>query len=175
LPLLIEAWRRVRPGSWRLVIAGPDEGGHQAAIERQIDAAGLPGEITLIGPVEGEKKMKLFSESELFVLPTYSENFGIAIGEALAHSLPVLTTTGAPWSQLGDWQCGWQVHTSVDGLVHGLEVATSCDRATLAEMGRRGRELIASRFQWNDLVRDFTTMYEGCLSSTGTASVRVGV
>ena len=74
----------------------------------------------LLGPIEGEKKQSVFSNANLFVLPTHSENFGIVVAEALAHGLPVLTTTGAPWSMLSERDCGWWVDATVDGIAEGL-------------------------------------------------------
>ena len=107
LPMLIEAWARERPDGWLLKIAGPDEGGHRRQLENAVLAAGLDGVVSFIGPIAGQTKQSAFFEADLFVLPTYSENFGVAVAEALAHGLPVLTTTGAPWSMLPARGCGW--------------------------------------------------------------------
>jgi glycosyltransferase involved in cell wall biosynthesis len=166
LPMLVEAWRRVQPPGWRLVIAGPDEAGHRASIERQILAAGISGSVSFAGPVSGDEKTRLFAESELFVLPTHSENFGIAIGEALAHGLPVLTTTGAPWPQLLERDCGWQVDISEDGIAGGLRRATSLESGALAEMGERGSQLIAADFQWTGVARRFISLYDSCRAAS---------
>jgi glycosyltransferase involved in cell wall biosynthesis len=106
LPMLIEAWAQVRPHGWRLQIVGPDEAGHRAEVERVVSAAGLDGVVSFVGPLEGQAKQTALLDADLFVLPTHSENFGMAIGEALAHGLPVLTTTGAPWSMLPQRGCG---------------------------------------------------------------------
>ena len=91
-----------------------------------------------VGPIEGEKKESAFSNADLFVLPTYSENFGIVVAEALAHGLPVLTTTGAPWSMLPERGCGWWVDATVEGIAEGLRQATSCDPETLVRHGYEG-------------------------------------
>ena len=115
LPMLIEAWARVRQDGWRLQIAGPDEAGHQAEVETAVFAAGLDDVVSFVGPLDGRAKQEVFFDADLFVLPTHSENFGMAIGEALAHGLPVLTTTGAPWSMLPQRGCGWWVEPTVEG------------------------------------------------------------
>jgi glycosyltransferase involved in cell wall biosynthesis len=127
LPMLIEAWARVRPDGWYLHIAGPDEAGHRAEVQNAVFAAGLGEVVFFVGPIEAEKKESAFSNADLFVLPTHSENFGIVVAEALAHGLPVLTTTGAPWSTLAERGCGWWVDATVEGIAEGLRQATSCD------------------------------------------------
>ena len=116
LPMLVEAWARVRPDGWLLKIAGPDEGGHQTEVENAVSAAGLSEIVSFVGPIDGQRKQSAFFNADLFVLPTYSESFGMVIAEALAHGLPVLTTTGAPWSMLPQRGCGWWVDPTVDGI-----------------------------------------------------------
>ncbi len=106
LPMLVEAWARTRPPGWRLVIAGPDEAGHRAEVERRVAQAGLGDMVSFPGPVHGDAKSAVLGAADLFVLPSHSESFGMAVAEALAHEVPVLTTTAAPWPQLTERGCG---------------------------------------------------------------------
>jgi glycosyltransferase involved in cell wall biosynthesis len=160
LPLLIEAWQRVRPEGWLLEIAGPDEAGSREELEKRVSAAGLNQVISFLGPVDGLKKQSAFLNANLFVLPTYSENFGIVIGEALAHGLPVLTTTGAPWPMLPERGCGWWIDATVDGVTEGLRRATACDRETLRSMGAQGRRFVSAEFGWERVAKRFISTYE---------------
>lgn len=66
---------------------------------------GIERIVNFCGGVYGEKKWKLFREADVFVLPTYSENFGIVVGEALACGTPVITTKGTPWEELNTAHC----------------------------------------------------------------------
>ncbi|MEZ5591148.1 MAG: glycosyltransferase [Gammaproteobacteria bacterium] len=49
----------------------------------------------------------MLESADLFVLPSFSENFGVVIAEALAHGVPVITTRGTPWKGLLQHGCGW--------------------------------------------------------------------
>lgn len=160
LPMLVEAWARVRPGGWRLQIVGPDEAGHRAEVEKAVSAAGLGDVISFLGPAHGEAKRLLFLNADLFVLPTHSENFGMAIGEALAHGLPVLTTSAAPWPMLPERGCGWSVDATVEGIVQGLREATSLDSTTLQAMGAKGRAFVEAEFAWKRVAGEFVALYE---------------
>jgi glycosyltransferase involved in cell wall biosynthesis len=160
LPMLVEAWSRVRPERWRLQIVGPDEAGHRVVVEKAVAAAGLEHAISFSGPLDGDAKASAFRNADLFVLPTHSESFGMAIAEALAYGVPVLTTTGAPWPVLTERGCGWRVDPTVEGLVHGLRSAVSLDSETLNAMGVAGRDFVASELKWERIANQFHRLYE---------------
>jgi glycosyltransferase involved in cell wall biosynthesis len=163
LPMLVEAWAHVRPPGWRLQIAGPDQAGHQKQVEKAVFNVGLGDVISFVGPVEGKGKTDLFFNADLFILPTYSENFGMAIAEALAHGVPVLTTTGAPWPMLQETGCGWWVEPTVEGIAEGLRQATSSDAESLKLMGKNGLDLVSKQFGWNRVASLMRSTYEEVL------------
>jgi len=164
LPMLIEAWARVRPDGWQLRVTGPDEAGHQKQIQRTVSAAGLGEVVSFTGPIGDQMKTSAFFDADLFVLPSHSESFGLAVAEALAHGLPVLTTTGAPWSILPENGCGWWVDATVDGIAEGLHYATMLDCETLRAMGAKGRALVIAKFGWKGVTDLILSTYEGVLA-----------
>ncbi len=163
---LVRAWGRANPSSdWDLVIAGPDEGGHQAEIEHEVRRVGLEKRIRFIGELDSDSKWQAYANSELFVLPSYSENFGIVIAEAMAAGLPVITTTGTPWNVLHDRNLGWWIEPSEDALTLALSEACAMSPETLASMGKRARDYAIKTFSWTDVANRLRTFYEHLLES----------
>lgn len=148
---LVEAWAKVRATGWRIVVAGGDEEGYRAKVEAMIADKGLQSDFEFLGFVTGASKQACFDNADVFVLPTYSENFGIVIAEALANELPVITTTGAPWQDLVTHNCGWWISPGVDSLVRALSEAVSLDSSELSAMGQRGRTLVLEKYSWETI------------------------
>lgn len=146
---LVEAWALVRQAGWKLIIAGGNEGGYRETVEDLIRAKGMEADFEFLGYVEGAQKQACFDNADVFILPTYSENFGIAVAEALANELPVITTTGAPWQDLLTYRCGWWVPPGVQGISSALIEMFKCDSHQLKEMGQRGRQVVINKFSWD--------------------------
>jgi glycosyltransferase involved in cell wall biosynthesis len=170
LPMLIEAWARLRPPGWLLRVVGPDESGQRAQLERSVHVAGLENVVSFAGPVEGKAKSAAFLNANILVLPTHSENFGIVVAEALAHGVPVLTTKGAPWSMIKERNCGWWVDATVDGVLGGLRAATSHDSERLRMMGANGRDWVRDEFEWKHIAKRFRAQYQKVLEEKETES-----
>ena len=164
LPNLISAWAEVRPQSWKLIIAGPDEAGHQAELRAQIQRLGLEKSVVFFGPVNGAKKIELLQRSHLFILPSLSESFGIAVAEAMAQGLPVITTHAAPWAVIKDYDLGWWVPASKEGLAEAVSAATNSPPADLKMMGFRGSEYVQAHLSWDKLVLQYIDMYASTLA-----------
>ena len=83
------------------------------------------------------------------MLPTYSENFGIVVAEALWAGVPVITTKGTPWQELEERKCGWWIDIGVESLVEALKEAMSHGDEERAAMGARGRKLVEEKYTWD--------------------------
>ena len=157
--VLLEAWAAVRPPGWELVIAGPDETGIGARLERRAAELALTDSVSFRGPVDDEEKWALYSTAELFVLPTRSENFGLVIAEALASGLPVITTKAAPWPTLVSHDCGWWIDVGIPPLIEALTAATRSSSATLASRGENGRALVEGELAWPTVAAQMGAVY----------------
>jgi len=75
-----------------LIIAGGDESGYGETVRKLVKECKLVSNVIFTGMLTGEDKIAAYSESDIFVLPSYSENFGMALAEAMLFGLPVITT-----------------------------------------------------------------------------------
>lgn len=163
LPALIEAWGQVAPAGWRMRVVGPDEGGHRVELVSRVEAAGLSDVWRFDGAVSGEERWRVMHQADLFILPTKTENFGIAVAEALACGLPVITTTGAPWEGLVSHRCGWWVNRSVESIAAALKEAAALSPEQRRAMGDRGRAWVEAEFSWRDIGRQMAGAYDEML------------
>jgi glycosyltransferase involved in cell wall biosynthesis len=164
IPVLLEAWRRIAHDipEWRLVIAGPDEGGHRADLEAQVAHASVP-RVEFLDPLYGADKDALIASADLFVLPTLSENFGIAVAEALAAGVPAIVTKGAPWAGLEPERTGWWIDHGAEPLAAAMRQATALPPAERRAMGTRARAWMARDFGWAEIARDMASVYSWAL------------
>ena len=172
---MLRAWAGAaeRFPDWRLRLVGPDEGGHRAVLERLAADLGLQ-RVEFAGARYGADKRAEYAAADLFVLPSHSENFGMSVAEALAHGVPIITTTGTPWFGVREHGCGWYVPDDASGLEAALGEALALDRPALARMGRAGRGWMERDFSWDRIARQFQDVYQWLVrSGAPPASVRL--
>ncbi len=157
---LVRAWSSVRPSGWSLVIAGPDEDEYAAVVLKCVRESGLSDCVRVIGSIDGGAKEWHLRNADLFVLPTHTESFGIAIAEALAYGLPVLTTHGAPWKTIEEHKAGWWIPDEQSALVNALRIATSTSADDLQGMGSRGRDLVSTQYSWMRVGQQVVQFYD---------------
>lgn len=159
---LVRAWAQLAPVGWRLRIAGPDEAGHLEEVMVLVRALGVQNSVDYVGVVNGADKSALYKTADVFVLPTFTENFGVVIAEALAHGVPVITTRGAPWADLETYGCGWWVDIGVGPLVHALRQAMVLSDDERRAMGARGRDYVR-RYDWDGIAQQTIGVYRWVL------------
>lgn len=164
---LIRAWAQVKPAGWRCVLAGPDEAGHRAELEREINALGLQEQFEFPGSLEDGAKWERYRSADVFVLPSFTENFGLAVAEALAAGVPAIATQGAPWQELATHRCGWWVEVGVAPLANALREATQLTDERRQEMGARGRSLVQAKYSWPQAAVAMTSVYRWILGKGG--------
>ena len=162
LNILIDATSQIKKDliGYRIIVAGESYGNYVDELKAQAKEKRVDDIFDFIGGVYGDDKWKLYKESDVFVLPTYSENFGIVIAEALASGTPVITTHGTPWEELNSRECGWWIPIGVQPLIGALMNFLSCDEEKLMYMGLNGRKLIENKYSCEIIAQQFVDMYK---------------
>lgn len=148
---LIRAWKLALDGGmsgWRLRIVGPDEAGHLAQLRALTAALGLGEIVQFPGPVFGEALKTEYSSCDCLVLPSFTENFGATVVDAMAHAKPVIASRFTPWKELEEHKCGWWVDNKPDVLAGAIRAMAALAPEERAAMGARGRALAAAKYSW---------------------------
>ena len=152
LDILIKAWKDINKiyPKWNIIYGGPiEDEDYYSELLKYISVNGLEESVKYLGILKGEQRVLAYNAAEVFVSPTWSENFGIAIAEAMASGIPVITTKGAPWEILEKQQCGWWIDLSLEEFEKILEVAINTDEAELKVKGRICKKIIFENYSWN--------------------------
>jgi glycosyltransferase involved in cell wall biosynthesis len=147
--LLIEAFARVAaaaPGV-DLVIAGPDQSGIQAKLEKLAESVGIAARVHWPGMIAGGAKWGALRGCEAFVLPSHQENLGVAAVEALAVGRPVLISRQVNlWPEIKDEAVGLAEDDTLDGTIRLLDRWFSLDPAQRDAMAARAHACFSARF-----------------------------
>ena len=142
-----------------LFIAGPDDEGYGTQVRRWLEDEAVLGRTTFSGMVLGREKAAALAAADVFVLPSYSENFGIAVAEALAAGLPVVISNRVNiWREVALAGAGIVVNCDVAELKRAL-LEVLDNRALRQEMGEAGRRLASESFSWPSAVDKLMAVY----------------
>lgn len=169
LPNLLHAWGYARQpgaamsGDWHLVIAGWEEGGHSAELERLTEKLGLQSTVHFVGPQYGAEKVASFSRANAFVLPSFSEGLPMAVLEGWSYSLPVLMTSQCNLPEGFAANAAIRIEPEVSSITEGLRALFAMDDDSLQSMGSRGRRLAEQRFNWSTIGKETVNVYRWVL------------
>ena len=150
---LIDTWAERGPRDWLLLIVGIPEEYTVTMLEDYVLRTA------------GNRRIRVFSGggvpapyavASLFLLPSHSENFGLAIAEALAHGVPALVTDSTPWLALNG-AGGWCVPWSDYGAALDAAVAEGPER--LRARGARARDWVLREYSWERPARELAEFY----------------
>lgn len=169
LDLLIPAFDtlRRRLPNVRLVIAGPENDNYGQKVRGWIQELGLAPAVHVIGPLQGADVVQAYVDADVFALPSYTENFGMTVTEAMACALPVVISD--------------QVNIHAEVLRAGAGLVTRCDADEVAQaletllhdpkrrrvMGEAGRRLVRERYTWPAIVETLMREYEAVIGHRG--------
>lgn len=165
LPALLRGWAqagRATPAlraEWALVIAGGDEGGHEAELRRLAAQEGILDSVAFAGPLYGEEREAAYRCADAFVLASFSEGMPHTVLEAWARGLPVLMTE-ACGIQEGYWEgASLRVGEGEAGVSSALRELFTMSGGERRSMGEQGRRLVERRFSWPVVARHLIEVY----------------
>ena len=160
---LLTAWGNLQPKDWVLAIAGWDQSGHQAELQRQAADLGLADSVRFLGPQFGPDKDACFRACDAFILPSFSEGLPMVVLEAWAHAKPVVMTPACNLPEGFSHHAALRVDPTADSLTSGLREFFALPSAGLQVMGEQGRALVGKRFAWPHVATDLAAVYRWVL------------
>jgi glycosyltransferase involved in cell wall biosynthesis len=162
LAYLVNSWIKIahQYTNWDLLIVGPIyDKQYKDKIISNIISHNLLRRVHFKGMLKGNKKIEALSASSLFVLPSFSENFGMSIAEAMAAKLPVITTHGTPWQEITQYDSGWWIELTDENINSSLKEALNCNDEELKQKGLNGFNLI-KQYKWEFQAKKMKEIYD---------------
>jgi glycosyltransferase involved in cell wall biosynthesis len=152
---------------FKFVLAGgnPQDPDYEAKIKAQVQASPLGKYTDIVGFVTGDRKAALLQAADVFVLPSYYENFGIAVAEAMASGKPVVISDGVYiWQDVQQAEAGWIASLTVESLVQALRLALK-DAQERKRRGLRAQEYALTHYSWDAIAQQTIAAYRQIQSS----------
>jgi glycosyltransferase involved in cell wall biosynthesis len=157
IPLLLAALSAIKGQRWTLVLAGTADDGYEQVVRDTIREYGLEGRVLCPGHVSGVDKQLLLQGADLFVLPSLTENFGVAVAEALCAGLPCMITAGVDLAPtLQRLQGGWVVPCTAEDWRAELAKALAADRSEFGGLAKRAK----AEFSWSRSCNQLHSLYQ---------------
>jgi len=154
--ILIESFEKVLKSytSAILLIAGKDVG-EQENLESLVQEKGLESSVYLVGEVSDQEKIDFLANADLFVLPSHTENFGNVFIESLAAGTPIVASTGTPWQEVENANCGKWVNNSVEDTAKAMIEILGNDRDQM----RVNAQQLAKKYDWKNIAIQFEEIF----------------
>ncbi|MEM8780220.1 MAG: hormogonium polysaccharide biosynthesis glycosyltransferase HpsP [Cyanobacteria bacterium P01_G01_bin.49] len=160
--LLAAGEKLIKQGiKFHLVLAGsnPQDPVYETKIHQQIANSILASQTTVTGFVTGEIKVGLLQDADVFVLPSYYENFGIAVAEAMAVGTPVVISEGVYiWPDVQEAEAGWVTSLDVDELAEVLKEAIAQPEMR-KQKGQNACQLVLNKYSWSAIAQKMIDAY----------------
>jgi glycosyltransferase involved in cell wall biosynthesis len=173
LELLIPAFAQAAPSQTRLMIAGPDSANFKSELDAMIATAGVADRVLFTGMLRGRDRLAALAGAELLALPSFHENFGMAVVESLAASRPVLVSDQVQlWREITDAGVGGVCKTTVESTAAALRQWLG-DPARRDAAAQRARPFALARYDWNAIARNWLRHYTQIAGRHGATNAAV--
>jgi glycosyltransferase involved in cell wall biosynthesis len=166
---LIPALGKLTHKSFTFVLAGNGDAEYEIEVEKMLDQYNIYAKTHRVGFVQGEYKNLLLQGADIFALTSYSENFGIAVLEALAAGISPLVTPGvALASVLKQERIGYVTDLNIDAITSSIEYCLN-NLPELRQKGDRAREFILENYTWDKIAAKMVKVYQAILNDQNLA------
>jgi glycosyltransferase involved in cell wall biosynthesis len=166
--LLVEAFKHIAatmPDA-RLVIAGPDDGGFVHELTRLAAYDGIRGRVSFVGPVVEEQKRALLQRSDVLVLPSPGEGFGLAAAEAMAVGCPVVVSPDVALQDLvSESGAGLIAERDPSDIARAIGAILQ-DRSAAAKMSEAAKSVVERQLSWPVVARQLESMYSDVIRAS---------
>jgi len=160
---LVRAFERM-PASWRLALAGAADGFGAAEELRAVERSPRKGDIDVLGYVTQAELEALYRRARIFAFPSLDEGFGMPVLDAMAHSVPVITSRRSALPEVaGD--AALLVNPEDPEEIAAALVRLASDEALRDDLARRGRERTA-QFSWESALARTWEVYRELSGAT---------
>jgi glycosyltransferase involved in cell wall biosynthesis len=156
--LLIDAFAKVlkKDPDWRLVMAGPDEKNWRQALEKKVRLFEMTDRVVWTGMLDWAEKWGALAATEVFILPSHQENFGIAVAEALACGVPALISDKVNiWREILDAGAGFVDADDRAGTIRLLEKWLGASQEQKNQMRQNARRCFENYFDIEKLAGEW--------------------
>jgi glycosyltransferase involved in cell wall biosynthesis len=158
----------------RLAVVGPDDGGQRPRLERLAENSGIGSQVDFVGGLYGRDRLAALSAADVWALSSHTENFGIAVMEAMAAGCPVAISREVNLAEeVAEANAGLVADAEPRAFAAGL-LKLLGDPERRRSLSRAGREF-AARYDWSEVTPRLLDMYRMAMGREGSASSTVQV
>ena len=169
LEILVDAFAQVcqaRPDVALAIVGYDDPLEYGRSIRQMVVERQITDRVTFTGPLVGQDKLAALADADVWVLASHSENFGVAVVEAMACGLPVIVSNKVNlYSNMADTQAGLVIDCDAQQLTVAINRLLD-DPAERKRLGENGQRLVGKKFSLETVGRQLETVYRGILSCT---------
>ncbi len=147
-----------------LLITGPDNWGYGVMVKQILQEEGILDRVTFTGLLTGQKKHEVLNLADMFVLPSRSEGFSVAVLEAMACGLPVIISRQCNFPEVEEKGCGRVIDTDAGELSEAIAVLLD-DPKLSKEMGALGKQLVRESYTLDTIADEMISAYREVITS----------
>ncbi|MEA5466500.1 glycosyltransferase [Leptothoe sp. PORK10 BA2] len=169
LDYLIPALKSIADKRFTFILAGNGDPAYEEKVRELIHTNGLQDRIIMPGFIEGRLKELLLQGSDIFALTSYSENFGVAVLEALAAGTPALVTPGVALAhEVKEHQLGYVVPQNNADIAKALCTYLESPAEAKNSLSRRASEFVSAHYSWTRIAKELNVIYQNILTNKST-------